>query len=1249
MIIEDAWKILGIDPTKDENEIRTAYRTCVVKVNPEDDPEGFKQLREAYDMAMASLNDTGKEEENESEEENKDEIDIHIDKADEIYSDIFSRRDEDKWREWLKAPIVNELDTADKLREKFLAYCMGHFEFPHNIWKLFDGVFNYRAEHAQLAEIFPKEYLDFIIYQTEHESFLNYNRIIKRNDIDSRMAEIGLEINLESKPGIYEPEVFDTPVDVYIKEVSFMHGHIDKVLRCRYSDYMSAEERIEPEEERKKQEDDALEYLKAVLNHLKTFDIFSPIELAGILRVLFLENRIEEAVSLAEIIIDNRLLDDVDVYVYSTAMFVLIEAKNILGTLDEETLDKCDELADRQLEIISESIMALQVKGQIRYYKKDYEKAGEFFIKALDINSRNNEAVMLLRRNSDASIDYYNKSIETGEASESDKLELAWSYFRMEKTEETLQVLDTINADESIFYGYNNLYGRCFYNEKEYEKAYPYLTKWVEMIEAMEARKENGEKLSDKDEERLTRIGFCYYMIASCAENLDKTEEAVKYYKKSVEKTEKTYSDINELLYYQENYGKLLMDQGRLEEAMGVWNNMIERIDHCVPAYVHRQKTAFEMKDAQLVIDDYYNIIRDVPQYPDAYVYAAKVFDIYNQKENCESVLKRAEEAGIESDRLQSLKARLLSKSGESDKALNIYKEIDEHIDSEQSDIFDDMDKVEFYADMATLLMNSTDASGKRNRLHEAEEYVKKGRKIDENNKRLFWIMTDVAEWNQTGAEKVYEKMLELFPEDAFVDYEYGEYFNRNKDVKKAEQCYMNCLKKDSRNRSANNKLMNIYQTRYSNLEERSDYDKAVSYATAQLENDDDDYYYVERALLYLDGYDFDAAFEDASKALEKNPGNVYAYNACGLARMRVGRFKEALEFFDKAIAVMEKGETANPYMNAAKCCETLGEYEKAIHYLEVCRREHEYNSTHVDMLARINLKLRRFEITDEYYKENERFYIKKRKETNNTWYDLRILKTKYRRAESWLISGNYSAVERIISEEINAFLRENGYLAVETYLKPKGNDRKRIATLYKELADFYNFTRRYNKKAIHFYEESLRYWCPEDQAQKKGIMGMLGVKKELPRPEAIIKDRVDLDDIASLYANFAYVCFMSDDKQRSEELAKRSLECIIKGYGSPETYLNYPPLKPQRIRVVAIDMYLQGNKARAFEMLDSLSGCMRCYYCYHENCYEQFLYLARIYEMEGDKEKALDNYKKAFQCSPDDSEVYQALKDLEK
>lgn len=40
---------------------------------------------------------------------------------------------------------------------------------------------------------------------------------------------------------------------------------------------------------------------------------------------------------------------------------------------------------------------------------------------------------------------------------------------------------------------------------------------------------------------------------------------------------------------------------------------------------------------------------------------------------------------------------------------------------------------------------------------------------------------------------------------------------------------------------------------------------------------------------------------------------------------------------------------------------------------------------------------------------------------------------------------------------------------------------------------------------------------------------------------------------------------------------------------------------------------------------------------------------LARIYEMEKNFAKAKEYYRKAFELSPDDSEVYQALRDLEK
>ena len=43
------WEILGIKPTKDRNAIKEAYMEKLNIYHPEDDPEGFQRLREAYD------------------------------------------------------------------------------------------------------------------------------------------------------------------------------------------------------------------------------------------------------------------------------------------------------------------------------------------------------------------------------------------------------------------------------------------------------------------------------------------------------------------------------------------------------------------------------------------------------------------------------------------------------------------------------------------------------------------------------------------------------------------------------------------------------------------------------------------------------------------------------------------------------------------------------------------------------------------------------------------------------------------------------------------------------------------------------------------------------------------------------------------------------------------------------------------------------------------------------------------------
>ena len=177
----EAFQVLGIDETKEERVIKNAYREKLAVTNPEDDPEGFKRLRNAYDTACRLARQEDKEEEPPKDETPSG---LWVERAAGIYGNIRSRQDLEAWKELFRDECFLSLEEEENCRMKLLRFLMDHFRLPDAVWTLLNRKLSIVEDAAALRERFPADFVRYLINKCERGEDVEFDQFQGAEDAD---------------------------------------------------------------------------------------------------------------------------------------------------------------------------------------------------------------------------------------------------------------------------------------------------------------------------------------------------------------------------------------------------------------------------------------------------------------------------------------------------------------------------------------------------------------------------------------------------------------------------------------------------------------------------------------------------------------------------------------------------------------------------------------------------------------------------------------------------------------------------------------------------------------------------------------------------------------------------------------------------------------------------------------------------------------------------------------------------------
>ena len=182
----DIWKILQTEPTRDKDALKRAYRKKLVTVHPEDDPEGFRQLREAYEKAL-ELADSEEEAPGGTGEDFSfsDTPRGAYEKAmHDIYASFFRRVSINEWEALLSGDYASSLETAETAMILLLDFILDHYNLPHQVYRLICTHYDLNSRREELLQRYPMRFLDFILSNAIYPDSVDATRFEGPDDYD---------------------------------------------------------------------------------------------------------------------------------------------------------------------------------------------------------------------------------------------------------------------------------------------------------------------------------------------------------------------------------------------------------------------------------------------------------------------------------------------------------------------------------------------------------------------------------------------------------------------------------------------------------------------------------------------------------------------------------------------------------------------------------------------------------------------------------------------------------------------------------------------------------------------------------------------------------------------------------------------------------------------------------------------------------------------------------------------------------